>query len=55
VLWHNGGTGGSTSFFGLNTERRGGVMILTNHDDPKERVTGVGLAALGIHNPLFGS
>lgn len=54
VVWHNGGTGGSTSFLGLNQERSWGVAILTNHDDPKERITGTGLNTLGITNPLFG-
>ena len=33
VHWHNGGTGGYTSFIGLDKEKQTGVVILSNYGD----------------------
>jgi hypothetical protein len=30
VLWHNGGTGGASSFLGFTEDGRAGVVILSN-------------------------
>jgi CubicO group peptidase (beta-lactamase class C family) len=30
IVWHNGGTGGFTSFLGFSTKRKMGVVVLTN-------------------------
>ncbi|GAA0489416.1 hypothetical protein GCM10008986_14060 [Salinibacillus aidingensis] len=31
VIWHNGGTGGYSSFIGFNKEKQSGVVILSNY------------------------
>ncbi len=44
ILWHNGGTGGFSSFLGFNVEKDIGIVLLTNVADAD--VTGIGLEFL---------
>ena len=44
ILWHNGGTGGFSSFLGFNVEKDIGIVLLTNVADAD--VTDVGLEFL---------
>ena len=44
ILWHDGGTGGFSSFLGFNVEKNVGIVLLTNVADAD--VTNVGLEFL---------
>lgn len=44
IIWHNGGTGGYSSFIGFTADRRRGVVILANSSAPE--VTSLGFRAL---------
>ncbi len=46
VTWHNGGTGGFTSFLGIDQERRTGVVILSAVQEPPDETTRAGFALL---------
>ena len=46
VIWHNGGTGGFTSFLGLDRERQTGVVILSARQEPPNTTTRAGFELL---------
>lgn len=48
IVWHNGGTGGYSSFLGFDPERGDGVVILANTQNPR-----VDRAALSILDGLM--
>ena len=39
VTWHNGGTGGFTSFLGIDPERQTGVVVLSARQEPPNTTT----------------
>jgi len=49
ISWHNGGTGGFTSFVGFDRDARSGVVVLSNTD---RSVDEIGLGLLGLHPPI---
>jgi CubicO group peptidase (beta-lactamase class C family) len=52
ALWHNGGTGGFSSFLGFDRSQSAGVVILTNTGGGAPSVDRAGFRTLGITNPL---
>ena len=46
VTWHNGGTGGFTSFLGINRERWTGVVVLSARQEPPNITTQAGFELL---------
>ena len=46
VTWHNGGTGGFTSFLGIDRERQTGVVILSARQEPPNTTTRAGFELL---------
>jgi len=38
IVWHNGGTGGSRSYFGINPSTKQAIVILTNCNVPVDRM-----------------
>lgn len=46
VTWHNGGTGGFTSFLGIDPERQTGVVILSARQEPPNTTTRAGFELL---------
>lgn len=46
VTWHNGGTGGFTSFLGIDPGRRTGVVILSARQEPPNTTTKAGFELL---------
>jgi CubicO group peptidase (beta-lactamase class C family) len=46
VTWHNGGTGGFTSFLGFDRDRRTGVVILSARQEPPNATTRAGFELL---------
>jgi len=46
VTWHNGGTGGFTSFLGIDHERQTGVVILSARQEPPNTTTRAGFELL---------
>jgi CubicO group peptidase (beta-lactamase class C family) len=46
VTWHNGGTGGFTSFLGIDRERQTGVVILSSRQEPPNTTTRAGFGLL---------
>jgi serine-type D-Ala-D-Ala carboxypeptidase/endopeptidase len=49
IIWHNGGTGGYRSFLGFTSDRKRGVVVLTNtFADPDD----LGFATLDADAPL---
>lgn len=54
LIWHNGGTGGFSSFLGFDRQAGSGVVILSNFGGGASTVDRAGLEALGVVNPLIG-
>lgn len=46
VTWHNGGTGGFTSFLGIDPDRRTGVVVLSARQEAPNATTLAGFALL---------
>jgi CubicO group peptidase (beta-lactamase class C family) len=46
VTWHNGGTGGFTSFLGIDAERKTGVVVLSARQEPPNLTTTAGFELL---------
>ena len=46
IVWHNGGTGGYSSFIGFNARTGEGLVVLTNVGDLYNEVTGSSLEFL---------
>ena len=46
MTWHNGGTGGFTSFLGIDPERQTGVVILSAVQEPVNTTTRAGFELL---------
>lgn len=46
VTWHNGGTGGFTSFLGVDRDRRTGVVVLSARQETPSATTRAGFALL---------
>jgi len=52
VLWHNGETGGYSSFIGFTADGRRGVVLLANSQAAGGALTKLGMAALSPKSPL---
>lgn len=52
VLWHNGGTGGYTSSFGIDLERKNGIVILSNVSAFNEKMGNIDDLCFGLINIL---
>lgn len=52
VVWHNGETGGYSSFVGFTADGRHGVVLLTNSAVAGSDLTRLGMAALSPRSPL---
>ena len=52
VLWHNGETGGYSSFIGFTADGRRGVVLLANSQAAGGALTKLGMAALSPRLPL---
>lgn len=53
VIWHNGGTGGYTSFLGFNKQNKTGIVVLSNYRPTFSRsasVDGIGFGLLELMN-----
>ncbi|HEY5980775.1 MAG TPA: hypothetical protein VIT41_14200 [Microlunatus sp.] len=46
MTWHNGGTGGFTSFLGIDRERQAGVVILSSLQESPDTTTRAGFELL---------
>lgn len=49
VLWHNGGTGGYSSFLGFDKERKTGVVVLSNYTSTSMLFNPTSVEAIGFH------
>jgi CubicO group peptidase (beta-lactamase class C family) len=52
VVWHNGATGGYSSFVGFTADGRHGVVLLANSRAAASALTRLGMAALSAKAPL---
>lgn len=46
VVWHNGGTGGFTSYLGIDRDAGTAVVVLSAAGEPPNRITTAGFALL---------
>jgi CubicO group peptidase (beta-lactamase class C family) len=54
MLWHNGGTGGFSTFVGVDRGAGKAVGVLANMGSASALVDGAGFRALGVEDPLLG-
>ena len=54
VVWHNGGSGGFSSFIGFDRTTTMGVVVLTNAGGTSTAVDGAGFRVLGYDKPEIG-
>jgi CubicO group peptidase (beta-lactamase class C family) len=52
VIWHNGGTGGYSSFMGFNKEEKTGVIVLSNYSPSFSRTESVDFIGFGLLEKL---
>jgi beta-lactamase class C len=48
IIWHNGGTGGYSSFMGFHKEKKTGVVVLSNYEPSFSKEESVDQIGFGL-------